>query len=49
MMQYWYCYITIILKLGNLSLQESGHIIQEEVFCCIRDSLVQIVSAVFVF
>jgi len=38
MMQYWYCYVTIILKLEEF--KSSGDIIQEGVFCCIRDSLV---------
>jgi len=38
MMQYWYCYVTIILKLEEF--KSSGDIIQEGVLCCIRDSLV---------
>jgi len=33
MMQYWYCYVTIILKLEEF--KSSRDIIQEGVFCCI--------------
>jgi len=33
MMQYLYCYLTMILKLAEF--KSSGDIIQEGVFCCI--------------
>jgi len=38
MMQYWYCYITIILK--SEEFKSSGDTIQEGAFRYIRDSLV---------
>jgi len=47
MMQCWYCSVTTILNLEKF--KSSGDIIQEGIFCCIRDSLVQTISEVFVF